>query len=217
MRIESKMVNFTSQLVSSFNGWYHFCKPHVNSKYGNMKNVILFGLTMVIFSFTKASAQKFAYVDTEYILEQIPEYRGAQKQLNDLAKDWEKEINTRKVEIEKLYRDYRAERLILSDQSRQQREKEITEKEKALSDFRKSKFGNGGELNKKREELLKPIQDKVFDAIQELAKDNALDFVLDKAGSTTMLFTNPNFDRSDEVLDYLGVVPGTGNKKDDEN
>lgn len=176
-----------------------------------MKLPFLIIAFLAILPSIEVSAQKFAYVDTEYILSQIPEYRGAQKQLNDLAKEWEAEIKSMQDKIETLYRDYRAERLILSDQTRRQREQEITELEKKLSDFKRAKFGNGGELQKKREELLKPIQDKVFDAIQELAKDNALDFVFDKAGSTTMLYTNPNFDRSDEVLDYLGIVPGTGN------
>ncbi|MCB0737071.1 MAG: OmpH family outer membrane protein [Bacteroidetes bacterium] len=180
-----------------------------------MKNITLLAAAIFTFIAIGANAQKFAYVDTEYILDQMPEYRGAQKQLNDLAKDWETEIVKMKSEIETLYKDYRAERLILSEENRVQREKEITEREKKLNEFKKDKFGPGGELEKKREQLLKPIQDKVFDAIQELAKDNALDFVFDKAGSTTMLFTNPNYDRSDEVLEYLGVAAGTSGTGDE--
>lgn len=172
-------------------------------------------LTLALLSF-QTQAQKFAYVDTEYILEQMPEYRAAQEKLNDLASGWENEILGMKRDIDKLYRDYRAEKLILSDAVQKEREEAIFAKEKALVEFKKAKFASGGELEKKREELLKPIQDKVFDAIQELARDNALDFVLDKAGSTTMLYTNSKYDRSDEVLDYLGIVPGTGNKGDDE-
>lgn len=171
-------------------------------------------LTLALLSF-QSKAQKFAYVDTEYILEQMPEYRAAQEKLNDMASGWEKEIRGMKQEIDKLYRDYRAEKLILSDAVQKEREEAIFAKEKALSQFKKTKFASGGELDKKREELLKPIQDKVFDAIQELARDNALDFVFDKAGSTTMLYTNSKYDRSDEVLDYLGIVPGTGNQGDE--
>ncbi|MGB0430341.1 MAG: OmpH family outer membrane protein [Bacteroidia bacterium] len=184
-----------------------------------MKTTIIKPLFILIFGFISiySSAQKFAYVDTEYILDEMPEYRAAQEKLNDLAKDWEKQIQTYKRSIDKMFRDYRAERLILSEAVKKEREEAIFAKEKELEEYKKAKFGSGGELDKKREELLKPIQDKVFDAIQELAKDNALDFVFDKSGSTTMLFTNSKFDRSDEVLDYLGIVPGTGNEEGEDN
>jgi outer membrane protein len=146
----------------------------------------------------------------------MPEYRAAQQKLNDIAKEWESQINTYKKEIDKMFRDYRAERLILSEAVKKEREEAIFAKEKELEEFKRAKFGPGGELDKKRQELLKPIQDKVFDAIQELAKDNALDFVFDKTGSTTMLFTNSKYDRSDEVLDYLGIVPGTAEDEEGE-
>jgi len=186
-------------------------KPNItHMKNPIFKSAIL--LTFMLCSFY-AHAQKFAYVDTEYILEQMPEYRAAQQKLNDFAKEWEAQIQAYKKEIDKMFRDYRAERLILSDAVKKEREEAIFAKEKELEDFKKAKFSPGGELDKKREELLKPIQDKVFDAIQELAKDNALDFVFDKSGSVTMLYTNSKYDRSDEVLDYLGIVPGTGNDK----
>lgn len=182
----------------------------------SMKTIIIKTFLFTTFTFFSfyASAQKFAYVDTEYILAQMPEYRAAQQKLNDMAKDWETQINTYKKEIDKMFRDYRAERLILSEAVKKEREEAIFAKEKELEEFKRTKFGPGNELDKKRQELLKPIQDKVFDAIQELAKDNALDFVFDKSGSTTMLFTNSKYDRSDEVLDYLGIVPGTA--EDDE-
>lgn len=191
----------------------------VNPKKTCMKTTIIKPLFILIFGFISiySSAQKFAYVDTEYILDEMPEYRAAQEKLNDLAKDWEKQIQTYKRSIDKMFRDYRAERLILSEAVKKEREEAIFAKEKELEEYKKAKFGSGGELDKKREELLKPIQDKVFDAIQELAKDNALDFVFDKSGSTTMLFTNSKFDRSDEVLDYLGIVPGTGNEEGEDN
>jgi len=183
-----------------------------------MKHLLLKSFAIVILAFTSfyANGQKFAYVDTEYILGQMPEYRAAQEKLNDMAKGWESDIRQMKQEIDKMYRDYRAEKLILSDAVQKEREEAIFAKEKALSEFKKAKFASGGELDKKREELLKPIQDKVFDAIQELAQDNALDFVFDKAGSTTMLYSNSKYDRSDEVLDYLGIVPGTGGSAEDD-
>jgi outer membrane protein len=183
-----------------------------------MKTTLIKSILLATFTFVSfyATAQKFAYVDTEYILEQMPEYRAAQQKLNDIAKEWESQINTYKKEIDKMFRDYRAERLILSEAVKKEREEAIFAKEKELEEFKRAKFGPGGELDKKRQELLKPIQDKVFDAIQELAKDNALDFVFDKTGSTTMLFTNSKYDRSDEVLDYLGIVPGTAEDEEGE-
>lgn len=187
----------------------------VKSKNRLMKTYIIRATLLLTFGLTSffASAQKFAYVDTEYILEQMPEYRAAQQKLNDMAKGWEAQIMTYKKEIDQMFRDYRAERLILSDVVKKEREEAIFAKEKELDTYKRAKFGSDGELDKKRQELLKPIQDKVFDAIQELAKDNALDFVFDKSGSITMLYTNSKHDRSDEVLDYLGIVPGTGGSK----
>ncbi|MBI3142488.1 MAG: OmpH family outer membrane protein [Bacteroidetes bacterium] len=179
-----------------------------------MNHKILLALVLCIGGILpSAHAQKFAYVDTEYILGQIPEYRAAQEKLADMAKEWENQIVAYKQEIDKMFRDYRAERHLLSEAVKKEREEAIFAKEKQLDEYKKAKFGPGGELDKKREELIKPIQDKVFDAIQELAKDNALDFVFDKAGSVTMLFTNSKFDRSDEVLDYMGIVAGTGTDK----
>lgn len=182
-----------------------------------MKTIFIKTIVLSIFALTTtiSSAQKFAYVDTEYILEEIPEYRAAQQKLNDLAKDWEQGIGKIKKNIDKMYRDYRAERLMLSDAVQKEREEAIFAKETELNKYKKDKFGPGGELETKRQELLKPIQDKVFDAIQELAKDNALDFVFDKSGSVSMLFTNGKYDRSDEVLDYLGIVQGTGSGSED--
>lgn len=181
-----------------------------------MKKFIFLFFLLPFLNVSESSAQKFAYVDTEYILEQIPEYRAAQQKLNDLAREWQSEIEVKKQEIDKLFRNFRAEQVLLSDAIRKEREDEIIKKEKALNDFKRQKFGPGGELEKKRQELLKPIQDKVFEAIQDLAKDNALDFVFDKSGSVTMLFTNAKFDRSDEVLDYMGIVPGTGGDNEEE-
>lgn len=179
------------------------------------QTLLVFGC-ILLFGVKTSTAQDFAYVDTEYILQQMPEYRAAQSKLNDLAKSWEQEIIKRKREIEQLFRDYKAESYILSEARQKEREDFIIKKEQELDAYKNAKFGPDGELDKKRQELLKPIQDKVFDAIQELAKDNALDFVFDKAGAVTMLFTNAKYDRSDEVLDYLGIVPGTGDESNNE-
>lgn len=160
---------------------------------------------LMLTSFSGIFAQRFAYVDSEYILDKIPEYRSAQKQLDEMAKEWRDEIQKRVDEIDKMYKDYQAEKVLLPDEDKRKREDAIYKKEKALNDYKKEKFGPEGELFKKRNELIKPIQDKVFDAVQELAKEESLDFIFDKAGAVTMLYTNAKYDRSDEVLKNMGV------------
>jgi len=159
-----------------------------------------------LFLFTNVHAQRFCYVDSEYILDKIPEYKSAQKQLDNFADEWKKEIEKMSKEIENLYKKYQAEQVILPEDLRKKKEEEILKKEDELNKYKESKFGKDGELYKKRKELIKPIQDKVFDAIQKLAKEESMDFILDKSGSVTMLYTNAKYDRSDEVLEILGVT-----------
>ena len=161
-----------------------------------------------------ATAQKFAYVDTEYILEQVPEYKSAQKKLDMMAEDWQKELEKQKAHIEKLRKELQAEQVLLTDELRKKKEDEIIELEKAMKDFQKQKFGYEGELFKKRQELIKPIQDKVFDAVMKVAKESALDFIFDKSSELTMLYTNAKYDRSDDVLEEMGInVTNTNNNK----
>jgi outer membrane protein len=152
-------------------------------------------------------AQKFSYVDTEYILQQIPEYRSAQKQIDELAETWQKQIDAQYAAIDKLYKDYKAEEILLNGEQKKQRESEIIAKEKEVKKLQQDKFGYEGELFKKRQELIKPIQDRVFEAIQKVAKENALDFIFDKSGDMVMLFSNARYDKSDEVLEELGITP----------
>ncbi|MES2618141.1 MAG: OmpH family outer membrane protein [Bacteroidota bacterium] len=152
-------------------------------------------------------AQKFGYVDTDYILGQMTEYRGAQKQLNEISQKWETELKVMKDEVDKMYKDYKAEEILLSAVQKKEREDAIVAKEDAMKKFEQEKFGVNGELFKKRQELIKPIQDKVFAAVQKVAKDNNLDFIFDKSANMNILFSNPKFDRSDDVLDVLGVTP----------
>lgn len=159
-----------------------------------------------LFLFTNVFSQRFCYVDTEYILDKIPEYKSAQKQLDNQADEWKKEIEKMVKEIETLYKQYQAEQVILPEDLRKKKEDEITKKEDDLNKYKESKFGKEGELYKKRQELIKPIQDKVFDAIQKLAKEESMDFIFDKSGEVTMLYTNAKYDRSDEVLEILGVT-----------
>ncbi|TNE78329.1 MAG: OmpH family outer membrane protein [Bacteroidetes bacterium] len=181
-----------------------------------MKKIVL--ILLAIFCYVApTSAQRFAYVDTEYILGKMPEYASAQKQLDLLAQEWQKDIEKKKAEIQKLKSDYEAEKIFLVDEVKKQRLSAIDLKEKDLAKFQKDKFGVNGELFKKRQELIKPIQDKIFDAIQKVAKDNALDFIFDKAGSVSMLFTNPKYDRSDEVLEEMGITPSEDKKGNSNN
>ena len=151
-------------------------------------------------------AQRFVYVDTEYILDMIPAYRSAQKQLDQLSEDWQKDIEKKQLNIDKMYKDYQAEQVLLTEDLRKKREQEIKDKEKELREYRNQKFGYEGELFKKRQELIKPIQDKVFDAVQKIAKQSALDFIFAKSGELIMLYTNARYDKSDEVLTELGIA-----------
>jgi outer membrane protein len=159
-----------------------------------------------------AFAQRFAYVDTEYILDMMPEYRSAQKQLDQLSEDWQKEIEKKQISIDKMYKEYQAEQVLLTEDLRKKREQEIKDKEKELRDYRNQKFGYEGELFKKRQELIKPIQDKVFDAVQKIAKQSALDFIFAKSGELIMLYTNAKYDKSDEVLTELGIAINKADK-----
>jgi outer membrane protein len=164
-------------------------------------------LAMVVMIPMVNYAQKFAYVDTEYILSLLPDYKSAQKKLNEIAEQWQKEVDGKYEGIDKMYKEYQAEKILLSPEQQKVREDEIISKEKEAKKFQQDKFGYEGELFKKRQELVKPIQDKVFETIQKIAKDDALDFIFDKSSDMTMLFSNAKYDKSDNVLTALGVAP----------
>jgi outer membrane protein len=154
-----------------------------------------------------ANAQKFGYVDTEYILGSMTEYKAAQKQLNELSSKWEADLKILKEEVDKMYKDYKAEEILLSPTQKKEREDAIVAKEEAMKKFEQDKFGVNGELFKKRLELIRPIQEKISVAILAVAKKNGLDFIFDKSANMNILFSNVKFDRSDDVLDELGVTP----------
>lgn len=151
------------------------------------------------------SAQRFAYVNTDYILSQMDEYTEAQASLDQVAEQWRKEIAVKKQAIEKMYRDFQNDRVLLTKEQEKLRIKEIEARETELKEFQQGKFGYEGELFQKREELIKPIQDKVYNAIQQLANDRGYDFVFDQANSTTILFADSKNDRSDDILRNLGI------------
>lgn len=172
-----------------------------------MKKLTLL-LSIVLFTHLNLGAQsgtaKFGYVDTDYILSQIPEYKAAQSELDKTSVQWQKEIDAKYAEVDKLYKAYQADAILLTDDMKKKRENEIINKEKEVKELQKQRFGVDGELFKKRQELVKPIQDKVYNAIKVVAEKSALGFIMDKSGQVSLLYANSKYDKSDDVLVYLG-------------
>ena len=183
----------------------------INNKNIQMKKVILIGF--LIFAGFGAFAQKFAYVDTEYILKNLPEYKSSQNQLNVLSQQFQKESDANFAAIDKMYKAYQADQVLLTDDMRKRRENDIIEKEKDAKEYQRQKFGPEGELFQTRTKLLKPIQDKVTKVIADLAKTKLLDFIFDKSSeSTMMIYASSNYDLSNDVIIRLGYKPGSANK-----
>ncbi|MFS8617828.1 MAG: OmpH family outer membrane protein [Solitalea sp.] len=153
-------------------------------------------------------AQKFGYIDSDYILRHMPEYAEAQKQLDDLSAKWQQDIERRQAEIEQLYKAYQSEQVLLTPEMRQKREEEIVEKEQSLRDYQRGKFGFEGELFQKRKELVKPIQDQIYKAVEEVAKQGLYAVIFDRTSELIMLYADERFDKSDDVLKALGLNPG---------
>jgi outer membrane protein len=172
-----------------------------------MKKLLVLLFLVPLFSF-QSKAQKFAYVDTEYILDNMSEYRDAQDVLDKLSLEWQKEIELKFAAIDKMYKDYQAEAVLLPEDIKKKRQDDIVAKEKEAKDLQKKRFGKDGDLFKKRKELVKPIQDKVYNAIEDIANAGGLAVVFDKSGSVTLLYANSKYDKSDDVLDKLGYKPG---------
>jgi outer membrane protein len=159
----------------------------------------LLGISFIGFS------QKYAIIDTRYILDKMPEYKQAQQQLDGIAADWQKEIDRNQMQLDKMYKDYDAEQVMLSDDLKKKREDQLFNKEKELRDLQRKRFGYEGDLFKKRQELVKPIQDKVYNAVQKLAVQRGYDLVLDKSEGITIIFADPKLDKSEDVLKELGI------------
>ena len=166
---------------------------------------ILIALSCFMLVTVAAQAQKYAIIDTRYILDKMPDYKEAQKQLDDVAAGWQKDIDAKQTELDKMYKDYEAEQVMLSPELKQKREDQLFNKEKDLRDQQRKRFGFEGDLFKKRQELIKPIQDKVFNAVQKMAVQRGYDFVLDKSEGITIIFADPKLDKSEDVLKDLGV------------
>ena len=151
-----------------------------------------------------ASGLPPAFVDTEYILNRIPSYKAAQDQLDKQAEDWQNEIQGMYDEIDKMYKDFQSEKVLLTEDMKVKREEEIVNKEKEVKDLQQKYFGRDGSLFKKRQELIKPIQDEVYKAVKEIAAEGNYAVIFDTASGANMLYTNPKYDKSDDVLEKLG-------------
>ena len=166
---------------------------------------LLFILSVCFVFSTNSFAQRYAVIDSKYILDKLPEYKEAQQKLDQFSKMWQQEIDQKSAELDRMYKDYDAEKVMLSDELRKKREDEIYNKEKEVRDLQRQRFGYQGDLFKKREELIKPIKDKFYNAIQKLAVAKLYDFILDKSEGITVIFADPKLDKSDDVLKELGV------------
>jgi outer membrane protein len=169
-----------------------------------MKKILLAAIITCSLALT-ASAQRYAVIDTKYILDKIPDYKDAQKKLDQFSEQWQREIDAKQSELDQLYRSFESEQVMLSDELKKKREDELFNREKEVRDLQKKRFGFEGDLFKKRQELVKPIQDKVYNAVQKLAADRQYDFILDKSEGITVIFADPKLDKSDDVLRTMGV------------
>ena len=172
-----------------------------------MKLKIILLLTITLIAASSMQAQRYAFIDTDYILEQIPAYQEAQAEIDAQAEKWQKQIQARYDEIEKMYTAYKAEQVLLTPDMKKVKEQEIIQKEKNAKDFQKQKFGVEGDLFKLRQELIKPIQEAVFEAVQKMAEQKSYAVIFDKAASSSaIMYASPKYDQSEEILQRLGFT-----------
>ena len=169
-----------------------------------MKKIFLIVLFAVAFA-PGSNAQKYAIIDTKYILGKMPEYTDADKKLQQISDQWQKEIDNLQAQLNDLYKNYDAEQYMLSDDLKKKREDELFNKEKELRDLQKKRFGYEGDLFKERERIVKPIQDKVYNAVQKMAVSHGYDFVLDKSEGITIIFADQKLNRNNDILQQLGI------------
>ncbi|HPH38527.1 MAG TPA: OmpH family outer membrane protein [Sediminibacterium sp.] len=170
-----------------------------------MKKILVAFTTLLLLTTAVEAQQRYAIIDTKYILSKIPEYRDADKKLQLVGEQWQKEIDDKQAVLDKMYKNYEAEQIMLTDDLKKKREDELFVKEKEIRDLQKKRFGYEGDLFKERQKLVKPIQDKVYNAIQKIAVARVYDFILDKSEGITVIFADPKLDKSDEVLRELGI------------
>jgi len=167
--------------------------------------ICLFTIFFITFGLNIVQAQRFGYVDTDFVLNKMPDYKKAQDEINQLSDAWEKEIQDMTKKIEAMYSALQAEQVLLTDEMKKERTEAIQKREVELKEYQKKVFGFGGLFFLKKQELIKPIQDKVWDAADKVAKQNNLAIIFDKAGELVMIYTDPRYDYTDFVLDELGL------------
>lgn len=168
-----------------------------------MKKLMLSALVLSLFA-GSVLAQKFAFVDSDYILQNIPSYNAAQDELDRTSETWEAEIAVEYEKIQEMYKTYQSERVLLTDEMKRKREEEIMTKEHSVKDLQTKYFGPDGDLAKRRQELVKPIQDAIYKAVKELSAEGSYAIIFDTASGASILYSNPRYDLSDEVLKKLG-------------
>ncbi len=178
-------------------------RSSANKKWEKMKRFFLILAVFVAFSGTTL-AQKYGFIDSGYILENIPAFQAAQEQLDQLSSQYQKELESMHAEIEQMYKDFQAESVLLSEEMKRKREDVIISKEKEYKQLQRKYFGPEGDLYQKRRALVKPIQDDIFEAVGEIADDGGYAVIFDKADGNTLFYTNSRYDLSDEVLQKLG-------------
>ena len=169
-----------------------------------MKKLLILATWFLLLA-TVSNAQRYAVIDSKYILDKLPEYKDAQKLLDQFSEQWQQEVDQKQALMDKMYKEYEAEQVMLSDVLKKKREDELYNKEKELRDLQKKRFGFEGDLFKKRQELIKPIQDRVYNAVQKLAVEKQYDFILDKSEGITVIFADPKLDKSADIIRNLGV------------
>ncbi|MDD7080785.1 MAG: OmpH family outer membrane protein [Prevotella sp.] len=169
-----------------------------------MKKLLI--LLLVLGGAMNLQAQKFALVDMEYILSNIPAYERANEQLNQTSKSWQAEVEALNNKAQTLYKNYQNESVFLSDAQKKEREKAIVDKEKEAADLKKKYFGPEGELYKKRQSLIEPIQDEIYNAVKSIATTRGFQLILDRASDNGIIFASPSIDISNEVLSKLGYA-----------
>jgi outer membrane protein len=169
-----------------------------------MKKVLAISILMLVIAGT-ANAQRFGYVDTEFILNKMPDYRKAQQDIDKLSTEWQLDIQKQYRDIESMYNALQAEEVLLTKEMKDERLAAIKVKENEVKDYHRKVFGFEGLLFLKKKELIKPVQDKVFEAVEKVAKEHKLQIVFDKAGDFIMIYTDPMHDYTDYVLEELGL------------
>ena len=172
----------------------------------------LLAIILLLSVLVPVHAQKYACVNTDYIMRNMPEYSQALNKINKYIEEWQQELQNKQQEVDELRQQYQQEAYLLPDNLKQRRQNEIHNKETELRNLQRQRFGTGGDLEQKRAELMKPVQDRVYNAIERVAREKNYAFVFDKAASATVLYVSEKYDISNQVLELLGVKPGAASE-----